>query len=139
MSKKQRNKLDKEEISNIMKIMKDIGENGRLCYVLNCNIIQTLIKVYYNRIIEIYAIHRWFIRNYINKIKELEFPKMAKDFINEKYPMLKWNEEEFCKIFSSFKNTPKVSSLLEYSEYVINKDLQENYVDKVYKFIVDLK
>ena len=58
------------------------------------NSFDTLIKVYYNRIIETYAIHRWFIRNYINKIKELEFPKMAKDFINEKCPMLKWNEEE---------------------------------------------
>ena len=38
-------------------------------YLQKCNIIQTLIKVYYNRIIETYAIHRWFIRNYINKIK----------------------------------------------------------------------
>ena len=108
-------------------------------YLQKCNIIQTLIKVYYNRIIESSAIFFFFLINYINKIKELEFPKVAKDFINEKYPMLKWNEEEFCKIFSSFKNTPKVSSLLEYSEYVINKDLQENYVDEVYKFIVDLK
>lgn len=131
------NILNKKEIADMKSLFKNIGENGRLCYVLNCNIIETLMVIYYNRKIETSSIHRWFKRTYLNKISTLNFPDMARDYMKEKFPLFIWNEEEFCTIFSKMNEGKNFKSLQEYSEFVINEDLQENSVNEVYQFIVE--
>ena len=138
-------KLSNEENKELGRIFNIAGERNRLSYVYAVSLIQSTTFIFFKKYTPVEKINKWFYKVYFTRKYEkgsinFYYMNITTSYLKEKYNV------DFDKIkdilLAKLNYAQKLAkedtfeTLEDYLEYIVNKGLDEQSLDRVYNWIV---
>lgn len=138
-------KLSNEENKELGRIFNIAGERNRLSYVYAVSLIQSTTFIFFKKHTPVEKINKWFYKVYFTREYEkgsinFYYMNITTSYLKEKYNV------DFDKIkdilLAKLNYAQKLAkegtfeTLEDYLEYIVNKGLDEQSLDRVYNWIV---